>query len=138
MKKLVLVLTIIAVVGTIFSSVLGESYKPPTFTQALKIIADSGISYEGCIQTIRDMQEYAQRADTFTPIGKLDDNDSEDEKGFLKQILGVLVDFFNNVLDFFVMIGYTIKMVVVFVLDTIKTSVSVLDVLFKLVGLSPI
>lgn len=138
MRKLILPLVIIAVIGTIFSSILGEDYKPPTFTQALKIIADSDITYDGCIQTIRDMEEYAQRADTFTPMGKLNDNDSEDEKGFLKQILGVLVDFFNNVLDFFVMIGYTIKLIVVFVLDTIKTSVSVLDLLFKLVGLSPI
>ena len=133
-KKLIIPLVVIAVIGTVFFSLIGKEYKPHTFTEILQIVAESDISYENSIEVLETMRDFANSADNFVPLGRFTPQDEENEKGFLRQILSVLVTFFNNTVDFFVMIGYTIKLIVVFVLDTLNTVTAVLDIFFRLIG----
>lgn len=137
MKKILLILAIISCVCIAFSTLFGIEYKPMTPSRFLRLLGDSKISFENSIATIQEMQGFINRDDTFESFDKFNSGDSDDEKGFLKQILNTLTAFFNYTVDFFVMVGYTIKLILLFVFDALQSIVDILSLIFKLVGLSP-
>lgn len=135
-KKIVLILCLVAVVGTTFAHILDKDYEPLSFSQVLKIVSDSGISYESSLKIVDDLAEYANRADTFVAFDKFTVYEEGDEVGFLMRIYNIMVNFFNNVLDYYVMCYYVIKLVIMFVLDTLVTVIKILGILTQLVGLT--
>ena len=137
MKKICLIFTIISIIGLIFSTVFGTNYKPLSFTQTLELIAESDLSFDRAYTTIQEMQVYAEKIGDIDTLKDMESSESEDEKGFLRQLVNICTTFFNYVIDFFVMLGYTIKLILLFVVDALESIITILGLIFKIIGFSP-